>query len=108
MCTTIYMSIYIYTGIVVERLISITYTVFMTRLPIELTCNVTRVVAWRVNNKYYTLTDLANGALPAHDRNETNVLVYRPQINNTEYVCVSITNDGDVSGDPAYIIIIGE
>ena len=97
-----------HTGIVVEGLSSITFNAFTTQLPIELTCNVTGVVVWRVNNKYYTLTDLTNRALLGHDHNGTNILVYKPLINNTEYVCVSITNDGDVSSDPAYIITIGE
>ena len=29
-------------------------------------------------------------------------------MNNTEYICVSATNDGDTISDPAYIIIAGE
>ena len=74
-------------------------------LPIVLTCNVTGVVvAWRVKNKYYSLTDLTNGVLPGHS---LNLLVNSP-VNNTKYVCVSTTSDGDVSGDPACIINFGE
>ena len=80
----------------------------MTPLPIELTCNVTgEVAAWRVNNEYYSLTDLTNGVLPGHNCTGTNILVNRP-VNNTEYTCVSTTNDGDVSSDPAYTVITGE
>ena len=29
-------------------------------------------------------------------------------MNNTEYICVSQTNDGETDSDPAYIIIAGE
>ena len=102
MCTCLH------TGLVVEHLISAIYIVNANRLPIVLKCNVTGVVvAWRVNNKYYSLTDLTNGVLPGHSRNGTNMLLYRPK-NYTEYVCVSTTSDGDVSSDPAYIFIFGE
>ena len=38
---------------------------------------------------------------------ESWVLVNSP-VNNTEYICVSSTNDGETSSDPAYIIIAGE
>ena len=41
-----------------------------------------------------------------HNRTGTNILVNSP-VNNTEYVCVSLTNDDEVSSDPAYIIIAG-
>ena len=34
---------------------------------------------------------------------ETSILVNSP-VNNTEYICVSQTNDGDTSSDPSYII----
>ena len=79
----------------------------MTPLPIELTCSVTGVATWRVDGSDYTLTRLTNGALPGHNRTGTNILVNSP-VNNTEYICVSQTNDGETSSDPAYIIIAGE
>ena len=60
---------------------------------------------WRVDNQRYTLGDLTNGALSGHSRTGTNILVNSP-VNNTEYICVSTTNDGDVSSDPAYIIVL--
>ena len=96
------------TDVVVESLIYVTWTAFVSRLPIELKCNVTGMVVWRINNIYYTLTDLSNGVLQDHIHSGTNILVYTPLINNTEYVCVSITDDGDVSSDPAYFVIFGE
>ena len=59
---------------------------------------------WRVNGTDYTLGRLTNGALPGHSRTGANILVNSP-VNNTEYICVSTTNDGETSSDPAYIII---
>ena len=84
----------------------VTYLPGLTPLPIELTCNVTGVVTWRVNGASYTLGQLTNGALPGHSRTVTNILVNSP-VNNTEYICVSLRNDGDTSSDPSYIIIAG-
>ena len=97
------MCICLHTGIVVERLISVICIVGTTLIPIELTCNVTGLIAWRVYDRYYSLTDLTNGVLPYHSRNGTNILVNNPK-NNTEYICVSTTS----ASDPAYIIMIGE
>ena len=73
-----------------------------------LTCNVTGIATWRVNDTDYTLTSLTNGALPGHMcRTRTNILVNSP-VNNTKYICVSQTKDGEISSDPAYIIIAGK
>ena len=76
-------------------------------MPIELTCNVTGVALWEVNNTDYSLGSLTNGNLPGHNRTGTNILVNSP-VNNTEYICVSQTNDGSDLSDPAYIIIAGK
>ena len=94
------------TGIVIEGPSNVTYLPGVTPLPIELTCNVT-VPTWSVNDTSYTLGELTNGELSGHNRNGTTILVNSP-VNNTEYICVSTTIDGDVSSDPAYIIIAGE
>ena len=94
-------------GTVIEGPSDVTYLPGVTPLPIELTCNVTGVAAWRVNGTSYTLASLTNGALPGHNRTGTNILVNNP-VNNTEYICASTTNDGETSSDPAYIIIAGE
>ena len=75
----------------------------MTPLPIELTCNVAGTAARRVNDITYTLGQLDNGALLGHSGTGTNLLVNSP-VNNTEYICVSQTNDGDTISDPSYII----
>ena len=42
-----------------------------------------------------------------YSRTGTNILVNSP-VNNTEYICISTTNDGETGSDPAYIIIAGE
>ena len=92
---------------IIEGPSNVTHLPGVTPLPIELTCNVTGVALWRVNGTDYTLSSLTNGALPGHNRTGTNILVNSP-VNNTEYICVSQTNDGDTSSNPAYIIIAGE
>ena len=79
----------------------------MTPLPIELTCNVTGTGAWRVNGSSYTFGQLTHGDLPGHSSTGSNILVNGP-VNNTEYICVSTTDDGDTISDPAYVIIAGE
>ena len=101
--------IYTNTGAIIEGPSNVTYFPGLTPLPVELTCNVTGLAIWRVNGADYTLASLNNGALPGHTiyYNETNILVYSP-VNNTEYICVSLTNGNETSSDPAYIIIVGE
>ena len=102
-----YIHTYTNTGTIIEGPSNVTYFPGLTPLPIELTCNVTGVAAWRVNGSGYALTDLTNGALPGHSRTGTNILVNSP-VNNTEYICVSQTNVYETRSDPAYIIIAGE
>ena len=98
---------YTNTGTVIEGPSNVTYLPGLTPLPIELTCNVTGFTIWRVNVSSYTLADLTNGALLGHNRTGTNILVNSP-VNDTEYICVSLTIDGEIRSDPAYIIIAGE
>ena len=94
-------------GTIIEGPSSVTYLPGLTPLPIELTCNVTGVALWRVNDTDYTLTRLTNGTLPGHNRTGTNILVNSP-VNNTKYICVSQISDGETRSNPAYIIIAGE
>ena len=96
-----------YTGRVIEGPSNATYIPGLTPLPIELTCNVTGVALWRVNDTSYTLGELTDGELQGHNRTGTNILVNSP-VNNTEYICVSVTNVDYFSSDSAYIIIAGE
>ena len=91
-------------GTIIEGPSDVTYLPGLTPLPIELTCNVTGVAAWRVNGTDYLLSSLTNGALVGHNCIGTNILVNNP-VNNTEYICVSTINDGETSSDPSYIII---
>ena len=94
-------------GTIIEGPSNVTYLPGVTPLPIELTCNVTGSTLWRVNGSDYTVTRLANGELPGHNRTGTNILVNSP-VNNTEYVCVSMVNDVETISEPAYVIIAGE
>ena len=86
---------------------SVTYLPGLTPLPIVLTCNVAGVATWTVNDTDYTLANLTDGELPGHSLHGTNILVLSP-VNNTEYICVSLTNDGKTRSDPAYIVIAGK
>ena len=60
-----------------------------------------------VNDTDYRLSSLTNGEIQGHSRTGTNILVNSP-VNNTEYICVSLTNDGETRSQPSYIIIAGE
>ena len=98
----------LHTGTVIEGPSNVTYLPNVTPLPIELTCNVTGLPIWIVNGTAYLIINLGDGALPGHDRIGANILINNP-VNNTEYICVSLlTNDGETSSDPAYVIIAGE
>ena len=99
--------IIILTDNIIEGPRNVIYLPGLTPLPIELTCNVTGVATWRVDNESYTLTELTNGVLPGHNRTGTNILVNSP-VKNTEYICVSQTSDRENSSDPAYVVIAGE
>ena len=95
------------TGKIIEGPSSVTYLPNLTPLPIELTCNVTAIATWTINNTVYRVTSLARGNLLGHDTRGTNVLINIP-VNNTEYVCVCFFNSTDEHSDPAYIIIAGK
>ena len=96
----------LYTGTFIEGPNYVMYLPGLTPLPIELTCNVTGVsIAWIVNGTVYLLSELFNGALPGHNVTGTIILVNSP-VNNTEYVCVYVINDGEIRSDTVYVIII--
>ena len=97
----------LYAGAIVEGPSNVTYIPGLTPLPIELICNVTGRPSWIVNESDYLLSSLTNGALPGHNRTGTNILVNRP-VNNTQYICLSTTNDSKILSVPAYIIIAGK
>ena len=103
----IYLHTYVHSGTVIEGPSNVTFLPGLTPLPIELTCNVTGVAAWRIDNVTYTLAQLTSGIPPGHSRTGTNILVNSP-VNNTEYICVCTTIDGETSSDPSYINIAGE
>ena len=76
-------------------------------LPIELICNVTGIPIWTINGSLHTLANLLNGEVAGHNRSGTNLLVNSP-VNNTKYVCVSQTINGDIYSNPAYIFFAGK
>ena len=95
-------------GTIIEGPVNVTYYPNLTPLPIELLCKVTGVViAWGVNGTSYLLDDLPQHNLPGHNVTGSNILIYSP-VNNTEYVCVSLTNGSNIRSVPAYIYIAGE
>ena len=81
--------------------------------PIELTCIRNTTVGstgWRVNGSDppYPLPFIRNGGLPGHALNVTNDnLIIVNATNNTEYVCVSSTDDGDANSAPVHLYITG-
>ena len=95
------------TASLIEGPSNVTYLPGLTPLPIELTCNVTAVPAWNVNDTKYFLGQLTNGDLPGHSNAGSNILVNSP-VNNTKYNCLSLTQFGGAISDPAYIIIAGK
>ena len=97
----------LYTGAVIEGPSNVIYFPGRTPLPIELTCNVTGLAAWIVNDMTFTISQLASGRLPGHNRSASNILVNSP-VNNTEYICVSQLIHSDINSDPAYIYVAGK
>ena len=102
--------IYLYhhcTGTVLEGPSNVTYLPGLTMLPIELICDVTGIPIWRINSSVYLPADLFNGVLAGHNSSGTNILVNSP-VNNTKYVCVSQTINGNINSNPAYIFVAGK
>ena len=107
-------SIYAYShtvlGTIVEGPSSVTYIPGLTPLPIELKCNCTGVVLWRVNKRLFTPIQITKGILPGHNLSGKNILVNSP-VNNTEYICLTpsfTTGLHDIYSDPAYIVFAGK
>ena len=97
----------LYAGIINDGPSNFTYLPNVTSLPINLTCNVTGVVRWRINGAFYIPTNHTNGTLPGHRHAGTNLSIHCP-VNYTEYICVSTSNYSILISDPAWIIIAGE
>ena len=97
---------YIYTDTINNGPSNFTYLPIITLLPINLTCNVTGIVTWRINGTSYRPSDLTN-TLPGHFLVGTKILIDSP-VNNTEYICVSTNNYNVLISDPAWMIIAGE
>ena len=77
--------------------------------PMELSCVITKgVIGWQVNGgETFSVGGIRDdGRLPGHTVNGTNLVIVKAT-NNTKYVCVSITNDGDIFSDPVYLYAAG-
>ena len=75
----------------------------------ELSCTITEgVIGWQVNgDETFSVGSIRDdGRLPGHTVNGTNLVIVKAT-NNTKYVCVSITNDGDIFSDPVYLYPAG-
>ena len=99
-------SIFLILGAIVQGPTDVIY--FPNQGPIQLTCVISQgSTGWRVNGRLYTLNDIQNGSLPGHSRNGSNIVVITPT-NNTQYNCVSIRDQGDISSSPAFLYIAGK
>ena len=76
---------------------------------IILKCNVTDgIPLWMVNGSTFTLNQLAQGALPGHNHDGTNIVIETP-VNNTKYVCESlISTNYSIRSGAAFVYIAGE
>ena len=77
--------------------------------PVELTCDITEgSTGWRVNGgNVLTISDIRGGALPNHTVNGSNLVIVTAT-NNTEYVCVSIRDSGDLNSSAVRLYIAGK
>ena len=93
-------------GAIVEGPSDVIY--FPNQGPVEVTCTISQgSTGWRLNgDRIYTLTEIRNGSLTGHSLNGSNLVINTP-INNTEYNCLSIRDDGNVISDPAFLYIAG-
>lgn len=77
--------------------------------PVQLTCNVTEgVIGWQLNNgEAFTIGEIRDdGDLPNHTVNGTDLVVLIPT-NNTQYVCVAMTNEDSIFSAPVDLYIAG-
>ena len=79
--------------------------------PVELRCTITGggSTGWQINGDHvFTVSTIRGGRLDNHTvtANETNLIVQIPT-NNTEYVCVSIRDAGNLFSSPVYLYIAG-
>ena len=100
-----YIHMHVFISVIIQGPSNVTYCINSGDLPIELTCTVSGVAAWIVNDTRYTL-DKINQTLLGHDRNGTNMLIYTP-VDGTKYICVSQSLDGQDVSNPVYITILG-
>ena len=93
-------------GIINQGPTNVTYIPGQTSLPITLTCNVTGFASWIVNGSSYLTSQLTAGLLNGHNASGADILINIP-MNDTEYICVSSTQNVAVNSTPAFIYIAG-
>ena len=76
--------------------------------PVELICVITEgSTGWRLNGStVFTLSEIRDGGLPDHTINGSNLVIINAT-NNTEYICVSIRDVGDLDSNPVRLYIAG-
>ena len=96
-----------YVGAVIKGPSSIIY--FPGQELVQLTCEIFEgSTGWSVNgSNAVTLSDINNSGLPGHSLNGTSLVINTP-MNNTEYVCVSISDDGNLQSDPVFLFVAGK
>ena len=77
--------------------------------PVQINCEISQgSTGWSVNGlPAVSLSGVDGGGIPGHSRNGTSLVVDTP-VNNTEYVCVSIRDQGNVESDPVFLFIAGD
>ena len=53
-----------------------------------------------------SVANIRNGGFPDHAVNGSNLVIVNAT-NNTEYICVSVTDNGNVYSDPVILYIAG-
>ena len=76
--------------------------------PVQLTCVITEgSTGWRLNGSdVETLSEIRDGDLPGHAANGSNLVIVNAT-NNTEYICVSIRDAGNLESSPVHFYIAG-
>ena len=76
--------------------------------PIILNCTISDgSTGWSVNGApAISLSAIRGGAIPGHNVSGTSLVINTP-VNNTEYVCLSIRDEGDIPSEPAFLYIAG-
>ena len=87
-------------GIILTSPRNFTFVPGITPSPVQLTCDVTPVAGWIVNDSILLLNQLDS---IGHGLNGTNIVINNP-VNNSQYFCSNGINDGE----PYHIFVAGK